>query len=272
MRILITIASTGRLMEISLRTTVSLLLWPPLRSAALLRYWAARRRCRGRGRQHRDRGAVLDLDLAVGDDHRLGVETGEDFDLTGAALAHLDLGQRGLAVDHLVDEGVLALRPDRLLGNQHGVGPALEQHRHAREHAGTQLPPLVRHAGTQQDGAGFLVDHWLDRIDLSGESLARVGVYAYADLLAGLHFGQVMLRHAEIELDRGDVFEAHDIVALLHIGARADHPYADHAAEWRIDIGALDAHLVFAHARLGALELVARNIERILAHELLGEQ
>jgi hypothetical protein len=84
--------------------------------------------------------------------------------------------------------------------------------------------------------------------------------------------GGVELRHPEVELDRTDVVQARDIVALLHVGAGADQAQADGAGERRGNDGLGQAHLRLAAQGLGAVQVVLGDIERFLADEFLGEQ
>src|SRR5579864_6460561 len=102
---LITVASTGRLIEISERIMVPLLRW-----VLRLRSALGRRRSRG---DHADRRAVLEFDLPVGYDDVIGRQALDYLHATGRAVADLDLGQGSLAVDYPEDVAVLALWPDR---------------------------------------------------------------------------------------------------------------------------------------------------------------
>src|SRR5690606_30934561 len=76
-----------------------------------------------------DRQTVPELDRAFRDDHRVGAQPLDDLDLTLATLARSDLGHHGFAIDHAVDELVIADRHqcrfrhhDRLLALVHQQG------------------------------------------------------------------------------------------------------------------------------------------------------
>src|SRR6185369_9144069 len=75
-----TVAKTGRRMQSSERPTGSDLL----------------------GRRRADRGAVAQLHDAVGNDHRVALQTLDDLDLAAATLPDLHLGQDRLALDDAV--------------------------------------------------------------------------------------------------------------------------------------------------------------------------
>ena len=56
----------------------------------------------------------------------------DNFHLTGLAIADADLGKCRLAFDYTENVTVLALRPDRLLGNEDRIRPVFQRHRHTR--------------------------------------------------------------------------------------------------------------------------------------------
>src|SRR4051812_2763370 len=95
---LITVASTGRLMEISDRTMSDSLLSAAVRRSLddVLRCLARRRR-RRRDRHDGDRSPILELHLPVGDHHVGRRQPLHPFPFPGAAYTELDLGERRLA-------------------------------------------------------------------------------------------------------------------------------------------------------------------------------
>src|SRR3954469_18693429 len=198
---LITVASTGRLMEISDRTMSDSLLSAAVRRSLddVLGCLARRRRgrCRWRDRHDGDRSTILELHLPVGDDHVGRRQPLHDFHFTGAAYTELDLGKRRLAIHHAVDEGVASLWPDRLLGNENGMSPSLEQHVDTCEHAGAQLVLLIGNQRSCDDRAGLLVNARLEREDLAFERFVGKRIGFDRDFLAGLELGQIRLGHTE---------------------------------------------------------------------------
>src|SRR5690606_32102286 len=119
-----------------------------------------------------DAGAVAEL-LMAGRDHHVGrAEAAAHLDLAGPALAERDLGQRGAALDHPVDEPLLALGEDRRFGDEHCILAPLDHDPDAREQARRQLAVGIVDARAQADRAAVDVDDGVDDVDLA---FARAG-------------------------------------------------------------------------------------------------
>src|SRR5262249_13447199 len=182
-------------------------------------------------RHHRDVGAVVDLELSGGHHGVAGSETLADLGAALEALADRDLDERGLPVDDLEDELVLAERHDRLLRDQDGGGNGVVDEGDAGEEAGAQALVLVGQRGPHHDGATLLVDQRIDGVDRAGDSLAGQRIDLKLDGLPDMDLAEVDLGHAEVDLQRIDGLQLEDGVALREILADADRAQAEYAVK-----------------------------------------
>src|SRR5262245_8393161 len=258
---LITVASTGRRMQSSGRRKLAAFLFGNLR-----------RRLGARDDRHlHARGQAL---RALGDDQVARGDALHDLDLAHLARAGLHLHQLGAAVDHAKHVAILAARHDRLLGDPDRVLAHAERELHAREHAGAQPELRVGAARARQHGARLLVHRRLDRVDRAGKARLREGVDRHAHRQPGAQLGEEGLRHAEIELELVDLFQARDVGAGGDVRAFAHLAQPGRAGERRADLALGELGFVLAllrqRARVRRLQLVERLLadEALLAHVL----
>src|ERR1700690_1055687 len=233
MRRLTTIARTGRLTNKSvnfMRVPHSLLVEF---SFCLTLFWV-------RFRAIRRLYSVIDLDRrgvtepedSGADDFVARIHSGRDCDLIAAAaldlynlLAHTAISLTRLRVLHVgydvhgvtVGRIVDGRRPQR-----NNVAGLPQRHLPLYVHAGAQLPPLILQRGLNLNVAGLLVDHRIKRRNLAAERLA--GKVGAGDMQGApdLHFLSILLRHAEVHIDRIDGLQGNDRLASGQILAEAD--------------------------------------------------
>src|SRR6266576_4303484 len=162
---LITVAKTGRWMDISLifieRLSASLSDSPALPS---------------RTAYHGDHLRPLEELLMSRADHRhAGLETFHHFHRVGEARAERERAPRHGAVGlHDVREGLIPLGEDGLAGDGEGV-LALAQHgRYVGRHAGAALPARIPEAGDDARAPRSGLEHRIDHVDTSSNRVVLV--------------------------------------------------------------------------------------------------
>src|SRR5687768_13325278 len=141
----------------------------------------------------------------------------DDLRFAVAPLPDVHLGANRAVVDDLEQELVVALRHQRLLGHDQRVGDVLGDQSDAGEHSRTQGRILVLHLRADDHRAPGGVDQRVHREHLAFEHLVRIGVERDLERLAGPHLPQVHLGHAQIDLERIDRLEVHEVRALLDV-------------------------------------------------------
>ena len=114
---------------------------------------------------------------------------------------------------------------------------------------GRRTAVLVRHHGAQLHRAAIDVDLGVEGGDRADEATARQSVDGDGDRLARYQLGQPALGEPEIEVERVDALERHELVARLDIPPDAELLQPDHAVERRHDVGVVQA--LPGHRRLG---------------------
>ena len=165
--------------------------------------------------------------------HQLvGSEAVQHLDRARLALAEPYLAALGAAVGDDEHVGAAAFGEHRLLGDQHRR-PLLQHDADVHEHAGRQLQLGIGQHGAHPEGARHLADAAVDGRDLAGEGLARKGGAGGLDELVLPHPAEEDLRHAELDLDLGEVVERGQHGLVVDPCADVDAADADDAGERR---------------------------------------
>ena len=114
--------------------------------------------------------------------------------------------------------------------------------------------------GAHPKGTRNLTDPGVDRGDPAAEGAARERRAHRGYRLAGAHPAEVDLRHAELDLDLGQIVERGQHGIVVDASAEVDPTHADHPGERRLD-GAIGQPLAGAidtgtGAQIGRLKLV----------------
>ena len=220
----------------------------------------------------RDGLAVAQLQLSRGHHDVVLGHAVQHLDLGVAALADVDLGAHRLAVHDAIDELLVALRHERLLGQHQRILRRAGDEPHAGEHAGAQRRVRIAHHRANHHRAAGGVDQRVDGDHLALERLAGQRVELHLQGLPDLDLPQVDLGHAEVDLERIDRFEVDEVGAFLDVVADRNRAQADDSRERRADVHLGELRLRHRERCLGDLEVVVRLVLGLRRDEVaLGE-